>query len=42
MAADEEILYNFCHELLHKQSVTDPTYAHALAEFGEPGVVEAG
>ena len=41
MAADEEILYNFYHELLHNQSVTDPTYAHALAEFGEPGVVEA-
>ena len=41
MAEDEEILYDFCTELLHNQSVSDPTYARALAEFGEPGVVEA-
>ena len=41
MAEDEEILYNFCMELLHNQSVSDPTYAKALAKFGEPGVVEA-
>jgi 4-carboxymuconolactone decarboxylase len=41
MAEDEEILYDFCTELLHNQSVSDPTYARALAKFGEPGVVEA-
>src|SRR5579871_1943587 len=41
MAKDEEILYSFCDELLHNQSVSDPTYAKALAEFGEAGVVEA-
>jgi len=41
MAEDEEVLYDFCTELLHNQSVSDPTYARALAEFGEPGVVEA-
>ena len=41
MAEDEEILYDFCNELLHNQSVSDPTYARALAKFGEPGVVEA-
>lgn len=41
MAEDEEILYDFCHELLDNQSVSDPTYARALAKFGEPGVVEA-
>ncbi len=41
MADDEEILYNFCDELLHNQSVSDPTYARALAKFGEAGVVEA-
>ena len=41
MADDEEILYDFCTELLHNQSVSDPTYARALAKFGEPGVVEA-
>jgi len=41
MAEDEEILYDFCTELLHNQSVSDATYARALAKFGEPGVVEA-
>jgi 4-carboxymuconolactone decarboxylase len=41
MTEDEEILYNFCDELLHNQSVSDPTYARALAKFGEAGVVEA-
>jgi 4-carboxymuconolactone decarboxylase len=41
MAEEEEVLYDFCTELLHNQSVSDPTYARALAKFGEPGVVEA-
>jgi 4-carboxymuconolactone decarboxylase len=41
MAEDEEILYDFCAELLHNKSVSDPTYARALAKFGESGVVEA-
>ena len=41
MTDDEEILYDFCTELLHNQSVSDPTYARALAKFGEPGIVEA-
>ena len=41
MAEDEEIVYDFCDELLHNQSVSDPTYARMLAKFGEPGVVEA-
>ena len=41
MADDEAILYDFCTELLDNQSVSDPTYAKALAKFGEPGVVEA-
>lgn len=40
MAEDEEILYDFCTELQHHQSVSDPTYARALAKFGEPGIVE--
>jgi 4-carboxymuconolactone decarboxylase len=40
MADDEAALYDFCNELLHNQSVSDPTYARALAKFGEPGVVE--
>ena len=41
MAEDEAILYDFCTELLHNQSISDPTYARAVAKFGEPGVVEA-
>jgi 4-carboxymuconolactone decarboxylase len=41
MAEDEEIIYDFCAELQHNKSVSDPTYARALAKFGEGGVVEA-
>jgi 4-carboxymuconolactone decarboxylase len=41
MAEDEEILYDFCSELLNNKSVSDGTYARALAKFGEPGIVEA-
>ena len=41
MAEDEEIVYEFCTELLHNKSVSDPTYARMLAKFGEPGIVEA-
>ena len=41
MTDDEEILYDFCTELLHNQSVSDGTYARAVAKFGEPGIVEA-
>jgi len=41
MAEDEEIVYDFCTELLHNQSVSDPTYARAVAKLGEAGVVEA-
>ena len=41
MAEDEEIVWDFCNELLHNKSVTDSTYARALAKFGEAGVVEA-
>ena len=40
MADDEAIVYDFCMELQDNQSVSDPTYARALATFGEPGVVE--
>jgi len=40
MAEDEEIVYDFCIELLRNQSVSDATYARALAKFGEAGVVE--
>ena len=41
MADDEAIVYDFCTEVLHNQSVSDPTYASMLAKFGEAGIVEA-
>jgi 4-carboxymuconolactone decarboxylase len=41
MADDEEVLYDLCTELHRNQSVSDATYARALAKFGEPGIVEA-
>ncbi|MBT3550128.1 MAG: carboxymuconolactone decarboxylase family protein, partial [Rhodospirillaceae bacterium] len=37
---DEEVLYDFASELMADKSVTDKTYAAALAEFGEATVVE--
>jgi 4-carboxymuconolactone decarboxylase len=40
MADDEAIVYDFCLELQDNQSVSDATYARAVARFGEPGVVE--
>jgi 4-carboxymuconolactone decarboxylase len=41
MADDEEVLYDFCTELHRNQSISDATYARALAKFGESGIVEA-
>jgi 4-carboxymuconolactone decarboxylase len=41
MAEDEEILYDFCTELLQNKSVSDATYSRALAKLGEAGIVEA-
>ncbi|MBZ5632549.1 MAG: carboxymuconolactone decarboxylase family protein [Acidobacteriia bacterium] len=41
LAEDEEIIWDFCNELLHNKSVSDPTYARALGKFGEAGIVEA-
>lgn len=41
MAEDEEIIYDFCTELLRNQSVSDATYNRTLAKFGEAGVMEA-
>ena len=37
---DEEVAYIFAEELLRTKRVSDPTYARAVAEFGEEGVVE--
>ncbi len=40
MAEDEEVLYDFVTELLSSRSVSDPTYARAVAKFGEGGVID--
>ena len=40
LSADEEVIYDFCTELLRNYSVSDPTYARAVARFGEQGTVE--
>ena len=40
MAADEEIVYDFCAELRQNQSVSDATYARAVSKFGEQGVID--
>jgi len=40
MADDETQVYDFSLELQNNQSVSDATYAKAVAKFGEPGVVE--
>ena len=37
---DEEIIYNFCDELLNSRRVTDATFNHAKEKFGERGVVD--
>jgi len=40
MAADEEVLYDMLTEALHNKCVCDATYARAITQFGEQGVVE--
>ena len=40
MAEDEEIAYDFSTELHSNHSVSDATYARALAKFGEQGIVD--
>src|SRR5215469_4658872 len=40
MSEDEEIIYEFCIELHRNQSVSDATYARALAKFGEQGIID--
>jgi len=40
MSDDEAAVYEFCVELHRNGSVSDPTYAAALAKFGEQGVVD--
>lgn len=40
MLADQEIVYDFTTELLRNHSVSDPTYARAIARFAEQGTIE--
>ena len=40
MAEDEDIVYDLLTENLHNKSVSDSTYARAVAQFGERGVVD--
>jgi len=40
MAPDEELIHDFCTELLRNHSVSDPTYARVVKRFGEQGAIE--
>jgi 4-carboxymuconolactone decarboxylase len=40
MSDEEDIVYEFCTELDRNQSVSDTTYARALAKFGEQGIID--
>jgi 4-carboxymuconolactone decarboxylase len=40
MQPDEEVVYNFCNELLNTKEVTDATFRAAVKRFGERGVVD--
>lgn len=40
MAEDEEIVFDFLHELWDNKSISDATYDKAHAKFGKPGMIE--
>jgi 4-carboxymuconolactone decarboxylase len=40
MSADEELIHDFCTELLKNHSVSDATYSRSVARFGEQGTIE--
>jgi 4-carboxymuconolactone decarboxylase len=40
MSDNEEAVYDFCDELHRNHSVSDLTYARALAKFGEQGIID--
>lgn len=40
LKGDEQVILDFCSELLNRQAVSDATYARALALLGEAGVVD--
>lgn len=41
MADDEDAVYALLDELQRNQSVSDPTYARAIAKLGDQGVIDA-
>jgi 4-carboxymuconolactone decarboxylase len=40
MAMDEAAIYDFLDELIRNRTVSQPTYARAVAMFGEKGVID--
>jgi 4-carboxymuconolactone decarboxylase len=40
MKEDETILYNYATEMYRDKSVSDPTYAAAVKQFGEKGLID--
>ncbi|MOA45828.1 hypothetical protein D3C78_1682670 [compost metagenome] len=40
LKADEAVLHAFCTELHHNRSVSDATWAQAVALWGEQGVID--
>jgi 4-carboxymuconolactone decarboxylase len=40
MAEDEETAYDTATEILRDKRVSDPTYARAVAKFGEQDVID--
>jgi 4-carboxymuconolactone decarboxylase len=40
MREDEEIVYDFCDELLRTKGVSETTYRRAVQKFGEAGVID--
>lgn len=40
MADDESVVYDFMTELYANKSVSDATYARALGQFGEAGIID--
>ncbi|MGH9356743.1 MAG: hypothetical protein ACRD10_11495 [Terriglobia bacterium] len=40
MSDAEKTVYEFCDELHRNHSVSDKTYATALANFGEHGIID--
>lgn len=40
MAEDEELVYDFCAELVRTHGVSETTYQRAVAKFGDQGVID--